>query len=452
MNPSDHESKLLDIKLVFEQNLDRKYSISIPMSLISSKVEERLKEMQPNFSAKGFRKGKAPLDIVRAHHQKSLFSEVSQKILSEAVAKIISDNSYNPASTPKISLESFDQNTESKFYVEIELMPKIPEINYSEIKLVQYQIEPDEKEINDAIKSVISSHKDWQLSEDAEYKVKNGDLVKIDYTGKTDGKEFAGGSAKDYDLEIGSKSFIDNFEEQLTGKKVGDDFVVKVVFPSPYHKKELAGKNAEFEVKIKAISINKAPSEITDELIKKVTGLDDEKSLREKIRSLEIEKHDSAIFEIIRTDVFKYLEQIKFDLPKSLVQSQFELMWKEINEQLKKNPNMFSSEEEKEAKRSELQSKSEKMTMFGILLSDIASKNSIFVSKKDWEIEVEKLSKLFGGNKEMVSQIFEKNNKAKESRMSVLHERKIIEFIASKANLTTKQVSIAEFGLQISSR
>lgn len=439
------QSKFFNAKLAIDQGLNRKFAIQIPINILTSKIDHKLKEIQPNFAISGFRKGKVPLEMIRQSQESSLLAEISQKLFSEVVSELISDNNYKPASAPKINIEKIDGVSDVEFSVEIELMPEIPNIDFSKMNLVQYEITPNEEEIQEAVNRILSSYKEWQIAEDSNHSIQKGDLVKIDYCGKVDGKEFQGGNFKDYEIEIGSKSFIDSFEEQLIGKKTGDEVLVKVTFPNPYHEKTLAGKKSDFEVKIKSISFPKK-HDITDHFVKQNTGFDSIKDLQEYAKTKEVGHLDSSIYELTRKQVLEFLEtEFDFDVPKSLLDSYYDSFWCEIENELKINPALFVNDSEKEAKKTELLNKSKRMAIALLIMSEVGSKNNISVLRSDWELEIKKLSKIFGENIELVSQIFEKNHKAKEERKAALQERKIIEFIANKCKTTKKQLSISQF-------
>lgn len=140
-----------------------------------------------------------------------------------------------------------DEDKDVNFIVTYELMPEIPVTKLDEIKVDEYDIIVDDENINKSINKILKDNKKW-VKKEAEAEL--NDSVRIDFLGKIDGEEFSGGKCDDYQLELGSHSFIDTFEDQLVGKKEGDEVVVNVVFPDNYHKTSLAGKPAVFEVKV----------------------------------------------------------------------------------------------------------------------------------------------------------------------------------------------------------
>jgi trigger factor len=178
-------------------------------------------------------------------------------------------------------------------------------------------------------------------------------------------------------LELGSKSFIDDFEEQLVGKKAGDELTVKVKFPKEYRVENLAGKPAEFEVKIHEILVAKLP-EITDEFVKESFGLESKKVFEENLKKELEKRNDEMSFDAFKIELFEFLnKKYDFDLPVGMVEEQTNIMWREIEEELKTNPQKFKNDKEKEKAREAKEELAKKMIRCGIILSKICEQNKL---------------------------------------------------------------------------
>ena len=238
------------VKTVFDKKLKKDYQIVVPHQLIEAKINGSMAEIRKTLNLKGFRKGQVPLDVIKQKYGQSIMADESDKIVSEQVNKIVKDHGLKIAMQPKIDLKTFEANKDLECTVSFELFPEVPEINFDKIKVTKREADITAADISEGSSKLLKFYRTWD-KQDASHKAKLGDSVNIDYVGRIDKKEFDGGAAKGHQLELGSKSFIDDFEEQLVGKRAGDDVKVKVKFPKEYHSAEFAGKAAEFEVKIK---------------------------------------------------------------------------------------------------------------------------------------------------------------------------------------------------------
>ncbi len=231
----------IQIKNTLSKKLKREYEITIPFSKIDQKIDERVSILQKNYKMKGFRNGQVPLNIIKQKHAASIMAEESEKIINETSQNIVKKDDIKLATTPKVNVSIFELNKDLSYKLEMEIFPEVPKIDISKLKLNKKEAKVSEDEINQAKDNILARYKKWNKQEDS-YKSKKGDAVNINYVGKIDGKEFDGGKADNHQLELGSKSFIDNFEDQLIGKKAGDNVEVKVKFPKEYHNAEFAGK------------------------------------------------------------------------------------------------------------------------------------------------------------------------------------------------------------------
>jgi trigger factor len=267
----------VQIKNTYDKKLKKDFHVVIPRHLIDTKVNNYISKIQGTFSLKGFRKGQVPVAIIKEKYEASISAEEADKIINETVKKIVTDNNIKLAMTPKIDVTSFEDGKDVEFTATMEIYPQVPEVELNKIKVTKRDVEIAASDLDESLAKLLKFYRKWN-PKNASEKSKIGDSVNIDYVGKIDKVEFEGGAAKSYQLELGSKSFIDNFEEQLVGKKAGDEVRVKVKFPKEYAKAEFAGKAAEFDVKINEVLAAEMP-EINDDFIKNNFGLDSKAKL-----------------------------------------------------------------------------------------------------------------------------------------------------------------------------
>jgi trigger factor len=335
------------IKNTYDKKLKKEFQVTVPYQLIDAKVSDYIEKVRGNFSLKGFRKGQVPLEVIKEKYGQSIMADESDKIINDTIKKIVTDNNIKLALSPKIDIKNFKEGQDVELTATMELYPQLPEIEFNKVKVTKRDAEISAADLDESLKKLLKFYRKWN-AKDASYKAKLGDSVNIDYVGKIDKKEFEGGAAKGYQLELGSKSFIDDFEEQLVGKKAGDETRVKVKFPKEYHNEEFAAKAAEFDVKINEVLTAEMP-EINDEFIKNNFGLENKSKLEEAVKKQIDDNYKGIERNLFKKELFDFLnKKYDFELPVGLVEEQVTNLWAETEEELKTNPNKFKNDKEKE--------------------------------------------------------------------------------------------------------
>lgn len=428
------------MEITKENNKDLNYKIEFEIKAedINKKYQEELKKYQGQVEIKGFRKGKAPLNIVEQKYGAALKSDVINQMTQDAVSKIIKDKNLKPAEKPKVSID-FEKNDDLKGTVEFEVLPTIPDIDFSKIEIEKPEIELDEKDVEDSLKKIAESRRTSEkIKEDRP--IKKGDVAVIDFEGFIDNKPFDGGKANSHFLEIGSKSFIGDFEDQLIGKKTGDKTDVKVKFPKDYHANNLADKDALFKVEIKEIRERKTPA-INDELAKQLKKKD-LKDLTETVKTELKKSYNNSAKEKMKDSLIDKLdEKVKFKLPENLVKQEFDVLWKQI-EHAKKTGRL--SEEDKKKSDKKLKDEYEKLAAkrvkLGLLLADVGNKNKIQVAKEDLEQLIMAEAMRFPGQEKKVFEYYSKNPQALDSLKGPAYENKIMDFMLEKVKTKSKKM------------
>jgi trigger factor len=422
----------VQIKNISDKKLKKDYEIVVPYQIIETKVNESITKIRKTLSIKGFRKGQVPVDVIKEKYGKSIMAEESDKLISEQVKKIIIDNDLKVAMQPKIDVKNFDEGKDLEISASFEIFPEIPEIDVQKIKITKREAEIDDLDIKEGIEKLLKFFRKWDKQEGS-YKAKNGDAVNIDYVGKIDKEEFAGGSAKGHQLELGSKSFIDNFEEQLIGKKAGDEVKVKVKFPKEYHSEEFAGKKAEFDVKINEVLTSKLP-EINDEFIKENFGIENEEKLKEAVEKQIKDNYDSLSRDMFKKELFDFLDKkYDFDLPEGIVEEQLKSLMKDEKDQEDKK---IEKEKKKTAQR---------MIRCGLILNDLAQKNKVEASNEDINNELQKIMQRFAGQEKAIIEHYQKNPSAIQQLKGSVIEEKTVDFIIKTAQIESKKISLKDF-------
>ena len=435
----------MEVKELKSKGLKREFSITIGIDDIKEKKIKKLQDIASKAKIDGFRPGKVPTSHIEKLYGQSVMVEVIEEIVSEASQSVLQDRDLRAAVKPEVKLgsdmnEVIEKNKDLIFTMNCEVLPEIEITDFSKIKLDKPVSKPTEKDIKDALEYLAKQNKSFkEVSEKT--KSKDGDQVTIDYIGKIDDIAFDGGTANDANLVLGSKSFIDNFEDQLIGLKKGDKKLVNVKFPDNYQSSDLAGKDATFDVEIKKVS-KAEDSKVNDDLAKNL-GMEDLKTLKKNLEERIQQDFDSAARMKLKDSLLDVLEKKhKFKLPESMVNQEFDQMWNQLQQQL--------DQQKKELKDLELSEKeirknyteiSEKRVCTGLLIAEIGKQNNIQLEDNDinkaLQIEMQK----YPGQEKEILDYYQKNQDAIRQLTAPVFEDKVIDFILEKVDLKDVKVS-----------
>ncbi|MGZ6016039.1 MAG: trigger factor, partial [Phenylobacterium sp.] len=269
------------------EGLSRVYGVTVPVADLNEALDARIAEVTPTLNIKGFRPGKVPTAHVRRLYGKALMSEVIEKTLNETTQKVLEDNKLRPAGDPDLKPEGdmnavVDGKADLAYELAVDVMPDFEPVDVATLSLKRPVYEPTAKEVDEAVAELAKQNRTYEEKTGKTVKAKDGDMVVIDFLGKLDGTPFDGGAAEDAELVLGSGQFIPGFEEQLVGAAPGADVEVKVTFPENYQAENLKGKEAVFEVKVKAV---KAPVDApADDAFAERLGIENLEKLRELLK------------------------------------------------------------------------------------------------------------------------------------------------------------------------
>src|SRR5258706_1078032 len=228
----------MQITETVSEGLRREYKVVIPAGDLDQRLTGRIEEMKPRVHLKGFRPGKAPVSFLKKTYGKSMMGEIVQDAVNESSEKAVKDNALKPAFPPKVDLVSeFQQVVDGKadleFTLKVDLMPEFDVTDVSKLKVERLVADVGDADVEEAIKRLAEQARTWSPRGDEESAAKD-DAVVINFVGRVDGEEFAGGKAEGFNLVLGSGQLIPGFEDQLIGAKQGDEREVKVTFPADY--------------------------------------------------------------------------------------------------------------------------------------------------------------------------------------------------------------------------
>jgi trigger factor len=437
----------MQVKETLSEGLKREYEVVVPAADLDQRVNAKLDEIKDRVNIAGFRPGKVPMSHLKRVYGKSVMSEVIQQAVNDSNQKILDDGKFKLAMEPKVTLAAEDEaavkqlvegKSDLAFKVAMELLPKIEFPDFKKLKVTRPVTETTDADVDQALEKIAEAN---QQFEEKQGKAADGDQVTIDFKGSVDGTPFDGGSAEDAPLVLGSNTFIPGFEEQLIGVAAGDQKDITVKFPADYGADHLAGKDAVFAINVKKVEKPKK-TELNDEFAKSV-GAEDFAKLKEQVR----DRISRDFKQVSRSKAKRSLldaldEALKFDAPPSLVEQEFDTVWKAINNDLQNRKITWADEDttEEEAK-SEYRRIADRRVRLGLAIAEIGEKNNIQVSDEELTRALVEQTRQFPGQEQQVWDYFRKNPQAMAGIRAPIFEDKVVDFILELAEVTEKQVS-----------
>lgn len=426
----------MQVTETLSEGLKREFQMTITAEEIDAAITSRLAEMAPSVNLPGFRPGKAPVKILRQRYGKAVLGEAIDEKVREGMQSAFDDRSLTPAMEPELDFgaEEYKDGQDISFTVKAEVLPEIEPADFSTFELVQLEVQAKDEDIQAELERFAEAMREATDVEEAR-PAKDGDVVLIDFVGRVDGEEFAGGSAEGYELELGAGAFIPGFEEQLVGVSPGEEKAVNVTFPADYGAENLAGKDAVFDVKVTGLK-EKAAAVIDDELAKKV-GMDDLDALKAQVAERIGGGYAQQARAKMKRELFDKLDEAhQFEAPPTLVEREFESIWGEVKQQLEgDNADEVREGKTDEELEAEYQRLAARRVRLGLLLSEIGKRNNVEVSEQDVSQAIRAQAANFPGQEQLVYEYYQKNPQALGQVQAPILEEKVVDFILELAKV-----------------
>ncbi|MDO5387640.1 MAG: trigger factor [Clostridia bacterium] len=382
-----------------------KISFSVDAETFEKGMDYSYNKNKGSVSIQGFRKGKAPRKLIEAQYGKAIFyDDAVNFVLPEAYENALKENDIEAVSKPEIDVTSIDENGVA-FTAEVWVKPEVKLGEYKGLTFTKKDPNPTDEDIDAELKK--EQEKAARIVDVTDRAVQEGDIANIDFKGYIDDEAFEGGEGKDFDLEIGSHTFIDNFEDQLIGAEIGQDVVVNVTFPENYGKAELENKPAKFEVKVNGIKHKELP-ELTDEFIQDTTECENIKDYRneicgnllaENIKRIKAEKEEELINKLV--------DVCEMDVPQAMIDSDVEMKIQEYAYQLQQQGiglDMYLQYmgQTMDSMKEAYKPMSEKHVKARLALEAVAKAENIEVTEEDIKGEAEKVANAYGMEVEQI--------------------------------------------------
>lgn len=418
-----------------------KLEIEIAAPEVDKALQRAYQSVVKKVNLPGFRKGRVPRRVLEAHFGPEILHQDALELLippayDEAIAEVVD---AEPIDQPQFDFETIEAGRPFQFEAVVEVIPPVELGEYKGLEIEQEKTEITEEDLEKHLESLREQHARLVTLEEGEQAIREGDLAVIDFQGFVGGEPFPGGEAEGYSLELGSKTFIPGFEEQVAGMKIDEEKEIPVTFPDDYHEEKMAGKEALFKVKLKQIKQKQLP-DLGDDFIKEISELETLAEFKDDLRGrLEKAAAEKAKTELEEALVDQISAASQVELPEVLVERQIDRMLGEMDQYLRYQGLTLEKFTELAGKtmeelREEKKAEAEKRTKANLVLDAVVKKEGIAVDDSEIDARIAELSERHQDQPERIKELFEK-----QGRLPLLKEelriRKAIDLLVGEAKI-----------------
>ncbi len=434
----------MQVTETLSDSLKREYTVVIAAKDLGEKLEARLEKIGQEVRLPGFRPGKVPMPILRKRFSQSVMGEVIEQAVRDSSNQALTERGLRPAMQPKIEITAFEEGKDLEYKIAVELLPDIEVGDLSKIELERLKIAAPEAEIDEALDRLASAKRETTALETPR-PAEKGDVLVIDFRGTVDGEALPGMAGEDHHLELGSNRFVEGFEGQLIGAEAGQERTITVTFPDQYVNDKLAGREALFEVTVKEVRAT-VPRVIDDALAKDL-GEPDLAALRSKVGEQLQGDYDRMSRTQLKRQLLDVLaDAYEYDVPLGMVDSEFEAIWKQIEEERSHGhtdpEDEGKSDDELKAEYREI---AERRVRLGLLLSEVGRLNGIEVNQDELNRAVMMEAQNHPGHERQVVEFYQNSPEALANLRAPLFEDKVVNFILDLAKVSERSVSPSDF-------
>ena len=421
------------------EKTDKTNEAKLEFTVEAAKFEEAIqtvyKKSAKYFKIPGFRNGKAPFKMVEKMYGIQIFYEDAfNEVASGVYEEGIKESGLEVVSKPEIDIVQMEAGKDLIFTAVVQTKPEVTLGKYKGIEIKKHEYTVSDEEVEHELGHMAEKNARIVTVEDRA--VENNDITVIDFEGFVDEKAFEGGKAENYELTIGSNSFIPGFEDQIIGMKIDEERDIKVKFPEEYFSKELAGKDATFKIKLHEIKTKQMP-EINDDLAKDVSEFDTIDELKASIKeSIEKQNETKAKYETEDEAIEAVCKNAKVEIPSGMIELEIENMEKDMDSRLGyqgmnlENYLQMIGKTRQEF-RDEYKPQAEKQVKSRLVLEAVANDAKIEVTEEEISSKIAEMAKMYGQKEEEVKKNEQLINYVKEN----LKTEKTIEYIVANAKI-----------------
>lgn len=434
----------MEITETVSEPLHREFKVVIGAEDLDTRLTGRLEEMKSQVHIKGFRPGKAPISYLKKTLGRKVMNEIVEQTVSETSQQAVTERALKPAFPPEVDYvspleEVVGGKANLEFMLRVDLMPDFETTDLSKLSVEKLVADVSDSDVEKAMTEIGEQARTYSPRAEDEA-AQEHDAVTIDFVGRVDGHEFSGGKAEDFRLVLGSGQLIPGFESQLVGARAGEGRIVNVTFPTDYPDAKLASQPAEFSVHVKSVAAPDALA-MDDELAKKV-GLPSLGVLRDRVRDqLKADYSRTSRMHLKRRLLDALDAQHDFPLPETMVDREFELIWKQVEAELKREGRTPEDEGKTEEElRNEYRKIAERRVRLGLVLARIGEQNGISVSREELQRAIVAQARQFPGREQEFYNFYSTNAQAQAEIRAPIFEEKVVDFIAELANVSERKV------------
>ena len=415
--------------------INQSLNIVVPSSDIETQVLSKLKVAQKDAKLKGFRKGKAPLDVVTSVYGPEIRQDVIWDLATKSFSKLAEEKKLKIVSRPNLLPEVLEEGKDAKFKATFEVYPEVSLTKLSKLSFTNFQCNISDEDLDKTINNLQKRMSKWEPTDEVS---KEGDQIKINFVGTIDEEEFEGGSANDFLVELGSKSMIEGFESGLIGLKKGDKKILDLTFPEDYGKKELASKPVKFDTEVNEVLCPQLP-ELNEEFFKS-TGIEakDIDSFKKEVRTKLEEDLENILKGKIKQSLYdSLLEANDFEVPSSMIDSEISNMKQDTARRMGMDPkdmneDLFPDETFKE--------EALKRVKIGILLNKIIEDKELKPDGDKVKEIIEERAKNYKDPQQVINYFYSDDEQLRNIE-SISLEEQVVDTIRAEAKSSDEEIS-----------
>ena len=420
------------------EGLQRKMTVSLPADQVDSAIDKKLKEISRSVRLDGFRPGKVPVSVVKQKYGPAVREEVIGELIESSYRDALVQEKLRPAGPPTIEpVESEDKNT-LDFAATFEVYPEVEHVELESVEVERPVVEITEADIDKMIDKLREQRREWV---EVDREAKEGDQVIVDFEGSIDGEAFAGGSGEDMEVELGAGRMLKEFEEGLVGMKKGEEKTVDVTFPEDYHGKEVAGKTAQFKLKVKQVAEPKLP-ELDEELIKSfgVESGEIEDFRKDVKANMEKELANKIKVKVKNAVMDALLEKNDVETPSAMVAEEI----RNLKLQMLQNMGQDPAKADLSTLPDELfKEEAEKRVKLGLLVGALIKSEGMSTDPERFRETLEDLASAYEDPQQVI-EYYSKNADARTSLEGLVLEDQVVDLILDKARVSEQSLGFEE--------
>jgi trigger factor len=414
-----------------------KLAVEVEAERVNKAVADAYVKVRGQVKIPGFRRGKAPRNILEAYVGKGvLYEEAMEKLLPEVYNEAVKQAKVSPVDQPSVDIEQFEEEKPFIFSAEIVVKPEVTIEGYKGIDIEKKRVEISDEDVEKELRSLQERLATYDV--DNEAKAAKGDILVIDFEGTIDDLPFEGGKAEGITLELGAGRFMPEFEDALMNAGGGEERQATITFPEDYHGADVAGKTAVFKIKVNEVRVRKLP-EIDDELVKRISASQDVASFREELKTHLSAQAESDVERKMRDDVVEQAaEKAQVGIPEVMIEHEIDHMLKDMDLRLQYQQSSLQNYletigKDEAALREDFKPQAESRIKAELSLDTIAAIEELEVPQEEIDRALEDIARKYGQKPEQFAK------KVTEDQLAAIKEGilrdKAIEFLLKNANI-----------------